>query len=119
MIPSPFSPSDLVAATRRARSVPLSLAGLALMTGLASAQTTADDFDLDRAFMSDETIFVPFVVTETIPLREALDNGSISEATALLVFGHDMGNLAFVTQQLAYHHVAQGEMAGEPWMVSF
>lgn len=119
MIPSPFYPFDLDATTRRALSVPLALAGVALMTGLASAQVTADDFDIDRAFMSDETIFVPFEVTETVPLRDALEAGTVSEGTALLVFDHTMGKLAFVTQQLAYHHVAQGEMAGEPWMVSF
>jgi len=27
--------------------------------------------------------------------------------------------LALVTRQMAYHHVAQGELAGEPWMVTF
>jgi hypothetical protein len=32
---------------------------------------------------------------------------------------HDAGALALLTQQMSYHHLAQGEMAGEPWMVSF
>jgi hypothetical protein len=32
---------------------------------------------------------------------------------------HPAGRLAFLTDQMAYHHVAQGEMNGEPWMVSF
>ena len=32
---------------------------------------------------------------------------------------HHAGRLAFVMDQLAYHHVAQGELRGEPWMVSF
>jgi hypothetical protein len=31
----------------------------------------------------------------------------------------EAGRLALVTDQMAYHHVAQGEIAGEPWMVSF
>lgn len=119
MIPSPSSPFDVAATTRRALSVPLALAGVALMTGLASAQVTADDFDIDRAFLGDGTMFVPFVVTETRLLADALEDGTLSDGTALLVFDHEMGKLAFVTQQLAYHHVAQGEMAGEPWMVSF
>jgi hypothetical protein len=26
--------------------------------------------------------------------------------------------LALLTKQMIYHHVAQGEMSGEPWMVS-
>ena len=28
-------------------------------------------------------------------------------------------HLALSTMQMSYHHVAQGELAGEPWMVSF
>ncbi len=119
MIPSPSSPLDVSATTRRAIPIPLALAGVALMTGLASAQATADNFDVDRAFLGDETMFVPFEVTETRPLADVLEDGTLSGGTALLVFDHEMGKLAFVTQQLAYHHVAQGEMAGEPWMVSF
>ena len=27
--------------------------------------------------------------------------------------------LVLVSSQMAYHHVAQGEMEGEPWMVTF
>lgn len=27
--------------------------------------------------------------------------------------------LAFVAREMAYHHVAQGELAGEPYLVSF
>jgi hypothetical protein len=32
---------------------------------------------------------------------------------------HPAGLLAFLTDQMVYHHVAQGETNGEPWMVSF
>ena len=41
------------------------------------------------------------------------------------VGGHFTGDLAWapyhelLTDQMAYHHVAQGDIAGEPWMVSF
>ena len=27
--------------------------------------------------------------------------------------------LTFLTMQMSYHHIAQGDLAGEPWMVSF
>ena len=83
------------------------------------AQVTAETFDLERAWFSDEVMFVPFQVEETRLLIDALADGTVEMETALLVFEHEIGTLAFLTQQLAYHHIAQGEMAGEPWMVSF
>ena len=83
------------------------------------AQVTAETFDLERAWFGDEAMFVPFQVEETRLLRDALADGTIKKETALLVFEHEIGTLAFLTQQLAYHHIAQGEIAGEPWMVSF
>lgn len=112
-----YPPLDAWPTIRRALALPLALAGAT--AGSAAAQVQSDEFDLDRAFLSDETMFVPFEVTETVPLRDALAAGTLSDGTALLVFEHEMGKLAFSTQQLAYHHIAQGEMAGEPWMVSF
>jgi len=87
-----------------------------------AAQTRESlEFDPDRAYLSDETIFVPFHVTDEDmhPLREAVDDGLIQSDTWLLVMEHDAGRLALVMDQMAYHHVAQGELRGEPWMVSF
>ena len=83
------------------------------------AGRSAADFDISRAWLRDTTMFEPFRVTETRPLRDALADGEIGEDTPLLVVEHDAGKLALLTTQMAYHHVAQGEMAGEPWMVSF
>ncbi|NIN72020.1 MAG: hypothetical protein GTO46_08910 [Gemmatimonadetes bacterium] len=76
-------------------------------------------FDLDRAFILDSASVEPFYVTETRSLRQALDEGVINEATPLVVMEHEAGRLAFVVDQLAYHHMAQGDIDGEPWMVSF
>jgi hypothetical protein len=94
---------------------------LTLFTAADSrAQERADQgFDLDRAFILDSTANLPFYVTETRSVRQALDEGAINEATALLVMEHRAGTLAFVVDQLAYHHMAQGDIDGEPWMVSF
>jgi hypothetical protein len=83
---------------------------------VSHAQTS---FDIDRAFILDSTVYEPFNVTKTQPLRRALDEGIINEATLLLVMEHRAGNLAFAVDQLAYHHAAQGEIEGEPWLVSF
>lgn len=96
---------------------------LALLTPVRShAQEPASSdgsFDISRAWISDSTIFEPFHVTETRPLREALADGAVHEDTPLLVMEHEAGKLALLTEQMAYHHIAQGKMAGEPWMVSF
>lgn len=101
-------------------------AGLA--HGVAAQDTRAEEaadvkavpgFDIDRAFLSDRTIFQPFQVEDTQPLKAALEEGLLGKTTPLLVMEREAGRLALVTDQMAYHHVAQGEMAGEPWMVSF
>jgi hypothetical protein len=93
------------------------LASLSLFT--AADSLAQEGFDLDRAFILDSASYQPFYVTETQPLRQALDDGTINEATPLVVMEHEAGTLAFVVDQLAYHHIAQGDIDGEPWMVSF
>jgi hypothetical protein len=93
---------------------------LAFLTVFTATDSLAQEgFDLDRAFILDSTANLPFYVTEIRSLRQALNEGTINEATALLVMEHEAGTLAFVVDQLAYHHIAQGDIDGEPWMVSF
>jgi hypothetical protein len=48
-------------------------------------------------------------------LREA----GLREETELLVFERGGLRRALVLQQMAYHHLAQGELAGRPYLVSF
>ena len=64
-------------------------------------------------------MFEPFRVSESELLRDAMSSGRLQGDTRVLVLDHPAGRLAFVTDQMAYHHVAQGETGGEPWMVSF
>lgn len=116
LTPSHFDPRRLA---RRLSAFLLASVGVLLTAGGASAQVTAETFDLRRAWFGDEVMFVPFQVEETRLLRDALADGTVKKETALLVFEHEIGTLAFLTQQLAYHHIAQGDIAGEPWMVSF
>lgn len=100
----------------------LSLAVNAAATTAQQSTQTADgggEFDLSRAFMAKRTIFEPLYVTETRPLREALAEDVVREETRLLIVERNGERLALVTAQMAYHHVAQGELKGEPWMVSF
>ncbi len=78
-----------------------------------------NDFDIDIARIGVGSRFEPFRVSETEPLRDAMSAGKLQGDTRVLVLDHPSGALAFLTDQMAYHHVAQGEIDGEPWMVSF
>lgn len=90
-----------------------------LASGALPGQEAAD-FDVERAVRYDSTVYVPFRVQNPRPLITALEGGELHPQTSLLVMDHPAaGKLALVTDQMAYHHVAQGEIAGEPWMVSF
>jgi hypothetical protein len=77
------------------------------------------EFDASRAVLSDEDTFPPFDVKAARPLREALARGDVRDDTLVLAIERDEGTLALLTQQMAHHHVAQGEIAGEAWLVSF
>ena len=90
---------------------------LSFWTAVASAQDT--DFDIDIARIGVGSRFEPFRVSGTEPLQDAMSAGKLQSDTRVLVMEHPAGRLAFLTDQMAYHHVAQGEMNGEPWMVSF
>lgn len=102
----------------------LSKAGFVYVALLAAvsvptAAATAQAFDISRARLNDSTVFEPFFVTTSTPLRRALAEGTVDPTTPILAFEVGDATLALVTAQMAYHHAAQGELAGEPWMVSF
>jgi hypothetical protein len=105
--------------TSGAPSVVRSIWVAAALAGLASRPVGAQEFDLGRAAINDSTVFAPFRVTATVRLRDALNGGTLDQDTPILVFDTRAGPIALVTAQMAYHHVAQGDEAGEPWMVSF
>ena len=102
---------------RFVRAIALFALPLSFWTTDVSGQDT--DFDIDIARIADGSLFEPFRVSETEPLRDAMSAGKLQGDTRVLVLHHPAGTLAFVTDQMAYHHVAQGEIDGEPWMVSF
>ncbi len=77
------------------------------------------EFDINRARVGAGSRFEPFRVSQTQSLRQALASGVVASDTRLLVMEHAAGRLALLTDQMAYHHLAQGDIAGEPWMVSF
>ena len=101
---------------RFVRSTVLFALPLSFWAGAVSGQAT--DFDIDIARIGGGR-FEPFVVSETEPMRDAMSAGKLQDDTRVLVLDHPAGPLAFLTDQMTYHHVAQGEIDGEPWMVSF
>jgi hypothetical protein len=72
-----------------------------------------------RALLLRRDIFPPYRVIASRPLDDALGSGDLNEDEPVLVIEQDAFTLALLTRQLAYHHVAQGESIGVPWMVSY
>lgn len=60
-----------------------------------------------------------FHVTQTQPLRQALESGTLKEDTRVLVTQTTAGRLALITDQMSYHHIAQGKAGGKEWMATF
>lgn len=76
-------------------------------------------FDPSRFNVSLHDSFEPFLVTSTRSVREALRAGAVAPDTDVLITATAAGPLALITEQMAYHHVAQGAANGDDWLVSF
>jgi hypothetical protein len=82
-------------------------------------QPAAEGFDPERALFFAESNFDPLRDPEWSPLRDVRRAGDVTDDQPVLVFESGGETLVLVSAQMSYHHVAQGEMAGEPWMVTF
>lgn len=108
-----------------ARFVTQAAIALAACTGalsgpLAHAQaTSAETFDISRFSNAGEGWFETFYVEETYALRDALAAGTVHAGTSVLVTETAEGPLALVTDQMAYHHIAEGSVGGKDWMATF
>lgn len=76
-------------------------------------------FDPDRAMLGERPMFDAFRVSETRSLADALKDGAVQRETPLMVMQREGATFALITTQMAYHHVAQGNLMGEPWLVTF
>jgi len=73
-------------------------------------------FDAARARLSHPDLFPRFRVQgDGVPLAEK----GLSPETLLLVFERGGQSRALLVTQMTWHHVAQGELAGEPYVISF
>jgi hypothetical protein len=116
---------------RRTKSLRLLLTVAALTaacTAVAFAQGNAPaqlpngpakpGFDI-RRFSLNGGLFKTFDVEQTEPLQKVLTDGRVAEDTPVLVTATAAGNLALLTDQMVFHHLAQGRAGGEDWMAAF
>jgi len=82
-------------------------------------QPVKEGFDTHRAIFFETSNFTPLRDPEWRPLDEVLRAGDLTGEAPVLVFEAGGTTLVLVSSQMSYHHVAQGEMNGEPWMVTF
>ncbi len=61
--------------------------------------------------------FKPFRPTEKNETR--LAEAGLGEKEELIVFERGGQRRALILREMAYHHVAQGELAGEPYLITF
>ena len=80
---------------------------------------TQTRFETSRAFLARRDLFSPLHVSPTRSLRDALTTGELQRDAPVLVIEQGEAAMVLLTRHLTYHHVAQGELAGKPWMVSF
>lgn len=76
-------------------------------------------FDITRLNTENYGAFEPFYVKDTQPLSKVLEEGKVASDTRLLVTETAAGSLALLTDQMAYHHLAQGREGGKDWMATF
>lgn len=94
--------------------------GLAALLALAWLPVAAQgNFDIERYSNDGEGMFETFHVAGTELLAAALEKGVVAEQTQLLIAQTAAGPLALLTDQMAFHHIAQGTAAGKDWMATF
>ena len=76
-------------------------------------------FDISRFAPTAVGTFETFYVKDTYPLKKVLDEGKVAADTRLLVIKTAAGRLALITDQMSYHHIAQGRAHNKDWMATF
>ena len=76
-------------------------------------------FDIGRFSPTPTGTFDTFYVTKTEPLKGALAAGKVAPDTRMLVIRTAAGKLALITEQMVYHHIAQGRARNKDWMATF
>ena len=116
--PKPIGTAVLIAVMMGSLSAPLS-AQFADRLEADANMPVKDGFDTDRAIFWARPNFTPLRDPEWQSLRAARRAGDVTDETVVVTFDVRGKTLVLVSSQMSYHHVAQGEMEGEPWMVTF
>jgi hypothetical protein len=89
------------------------------MEEMTGGMTAAATFDADRAMLIKRDLFRPLAVRGTERLADALTRKKVAADTSLLLLERGGEALAVRTHQMIYHHVAQGELKGTPFLATF
>jgi len=81
--------------------------------------TAATTFDAKRAILSKRDMFRPLAVQRTEALADAVAHRQVRPETPLLLLERDGAALTMLTDQMVFHHVAQGELNGVPFLATF
>jgi hypothetical protein len=107
----------------RAYSLGIIFAAAALAQVPAMPQITKGPakpgFDIARFSPTRVGTFETFYVTKSEPLKKALEDGRVAPDTRVLVITTAAGRLALITDQMVYHHIAQGRAGDKDWMATF
>jgi hypothetical protein len=79
----------------------------------------APGFDIKRFSNAGNGAFETFYVQKTERLKDLLDQGRIAGDTRMLALATARGKLALITDQMAFHHIAEGTDRGKDWMAVF
>ncbi|MFQ5919409.1 MAG: DUF3179 domain-containing (seleno)protein [Thermoplasmata archaeon] len=83
---------------------------------LEHESTYLEDFDAERAWLREPDLFPRFRIPD---LGDPLADGKLDPDETLLVIEREGHRRAFRVKEMAYHHVAQGELAGQPYLLAF
>ncbi|GGE27887.1 hypothetical protein GCM10011571_32570 [Marinithermofilum abyssi] len=81
------------------------------------AKMQAETFNVKRVIKDNH--FQPFLVSGSEPLSEVVRRKKMKPKDEILVVERRGQRLAFSLYQMTYHHVAQGELAGQPFILAF
>ena len=74
-----------------------------------------NSIDYSKPVTKKEFAFTPFHPQSATPLKLA----NLHSDEDLMIMERKGKRYAFLLRQMTYHHLAQGELEGEPYLVSF
>lgn len=75
-------------------------------------------FNPTRATLKKKDLFTRFNVIDNKHVKD-IEKSRLNPNDEILVIERSGRRLAFSMKQMAYHHVAQGELSNEPYIINF